>query len=163
MNVQEAMDMQGRLTLQKRNAANEIIEEIAAANSIVVTGRDLVARLFISQEGVKSISHMAVGAGSAKVDPAQKGLDHELFRKPINLIDPTKHLVETANNRKKVTVTAELDFNEPEARPDGEPHLLTEAGLFNADKEGVMYNRVVFPSISKTTDFKLTLIWEIIF
>ena len=40
---------------------------------------------------------------------------------------------------------------------------LTEAGLFNAAAAGVMYNRVVFPPINKTADFKLTLIWEIIF
>jgi hypothetical protein len=30
-------------------------------------------------------------------------------------------------------------------------------------KTAVMYNRVVFPVISKSADFKLTLIWEILF
>jgi hypothetical protein len=66
-----------------------------------------------------------------------------------------------------VTLRAELDFQEPPPNADDSPHLLTEAGLFTsddpADATGVMYNRVVFPVISKTTDFKLTLIWEIIF
>ena len=40
---------------------------------------------------------------------------------------------------------------------------LTEAGIFNADNTGVMYNRVVFPEISKTDKFTLSLIWKISF
>jgi len=40
---------------------------------------------------------------------------------------------------------------------------LTEAGIFNEDNGGVMYNRVVFPDISKTDKFTLSLIWKISF
>jgi hypothetical protein len=40
---------------------------------------------------------------------------------------------------------------------------LTEAGIFNSDNQGVMYNRVVFPEISKTDKFTLSLIWKISF
>ena len=40
---------------------------------------------------------------------------------------------------------------------------LTEAGIFNSDVQGVMYNRVVFPEISKTDKFTLSLIWKISF
>lgn len=40
---------------------------------------------------------------------------------------------------------------------------LTEAAIFNSDNEGVMYNRVVFPEISKTDKFTLSLIWKISF
>jgi hypothetical protein len=40
---------------------------------------------------------------------------------------------------------------------------LSEAGIFNADTGGVMYNRVVFPEISKTDKFTLSLIWKISF
>jgi hypothetical protein len=156
MNICDALEMKGRLTLQKRNAANEMIEAIEANNSIVLDGRDLVAKLFIN-EPIAPISHVAVGTGATPVDPAaDTELGTELFRKAINPIDPSQHLVTTDENKKKVTITAELDFNEANG-------ALTEAGLFNADSGGVMYNRVVFPPINKTTDFKLTLIWEIIF
>ena len=87
---------------------------------------------------------------------ANSQLESELFRKEINPIDITKDLTTTNDNKKKVMITAELDFNEGNG-------ALTEAGLFNADSGGIMYNRVVYLPINKTSDFKLTLIWEIIF
>jgi hypothetical protein len=40
---------------------------------------------------------------------------------------------------------------------------LSEAGIFNDESAGVMYNRVVFPEISKTDKFTLSLIWKISF
>ena len=112
MKVSEAIDMQGRLILQKRNAANEILEEIAAKNDIVLSGRDLVAKLFIN-EAIDPLSHIAVGTGATTVDPtANTTLENELFRKLIDPIDPTQHLTTTGDNKKKVTITAELDFSE---------------------------------------------------
>lgn len=156
MKANEFLDMKGRLTLQKRNAANQVYEEIAANNSIVLKGRDLVAKLFINEK-IAPVSHIAVGSGTDAVDPIKnEQLTTELFRKGIDPIDPTQNLVDTSDGRKKVTITAELDFNEANG-------ALTEAGLFNAAAGGVMYNRVVFPTINKTSDFKLTLIWEILF
>lgn len=156
MKVSEDLDIKGRLILQKRNAVNEILAEIAVNNSIVLTGRDLVAKLFI-HEAIAPISHVAVGTGTAEVKPnTDTQLNNELFRKAITKIDPTQNLTTTSDGKKKVTITAELDFNEANG-------ALTEAGLFNADTGGVMYNRVKFPVINKTSDFKLTLIWEILF
>jgi len=156
MQLTETLDLKGRLTLQKRNANGELVEEIAANNSIVLSGRDLVAKLFI-HETIAPVSHVAVGTGTAAVDPAANTqLAAEIFRKPIKPIDPTLHLGTTPDNKKKVTITADLDFLEALG-------ALTEAGLFNAASAGVMYNRVVFPAINKTDNFKLTLIWEIIF
>ena len=40
---------------------------------------------------------------------------------------------------------------------------ITEAGIFNAEREGTMYNRVVFPEINKTDKLTLSLIWKISF
>ncbi|MGB8698135.1 MAG: hypothetical protein WCD18_01855 [Thermosynechococcaceae cyanobacterium] len=156
MKASEFLDMKGQLTLQKRNAANEVFAEMAALNSIVLSGRDLVAKLFINEK-IDPISHIAVGKGTDPIDPVKdETLAAETFRKPITPIDLTQNLTTTSDGKKKVTVTAELDFNEANG-------ALTEAGLFNAATDGVMYNRVVFPEINKTSDFKLTLIWEILF
>lgn len=155
MKLQDALDMRGRLTVQKRDAESKIIETIQANNSIVLSGRDLVAKLFISQP-IAPISHVSVGKGSAVVTAADVALESEVFRKAINPIDPSQHVTTTGADKRKVMITAELDFAEAN-------DALTEAGLFNAASGGVMYNRVVFPPINKTPDFKLTLIWEIIF
>jgi hypothetical protein len=154
--VSKNLDMKGKLTVQKRDKSNEILEEFSASNNIVLTGRDLVAKLFIN-EGIAPISHVAVGTGKTEVDPkTDTNLNTELFRKAIKKIDPTQDLTITSDGKIQVKITVELDFNEANGS-------LTEAGLFNANTGGVMYNRAVFPAINKTNDFKLTLIWEILF
>ena len=156
MKMHEHIDMKGRLTIQLRDAGDKIRNQCSVRNSIVLTGRDLVAKQFID-EAIDPVSHIAVGTGSTPVDAAADSqLESELFRKEINPIDLTKDLTTTNDDKKKVMITAELDFNEGNG-------ALTEAGLFNADSGGVMYNRVVYLPINKTSDFKLTLIWEIIF
>lgn len=156
MILNDHIDLKGRLTLQIRNAAGGKIKEIKVNNSIVLSGRDLVAKQFIN-ETIQPVSHLAVGTGLTPVDPAaDTQLENEIFRKEINQIDPILHLT-TVDGRKKVFITAELTEN------DAEGAALREAGLFNSDTGGIMYNRVVFPEINKTTDFKLTLIWEILF
>lgn len=152
----ENHNMKGKLTLQKYDKSNQMVEQISEKNNIVLSGRDLVAKLFIN-ENIDPISHVAVGTGTTKVDPkTDTQLNAELFRKPITKINPTQDMTTTSDGRKKVKITVELDFNEAGGK-------LTEAGLFNAKDGGVMYNRVVFPAINKTNDFKLTLIWEILF
>ncbi|MCB9232798.1 MAG: hypothetical protein H6581_14095 [Bacteroidia bacterium] len=156
MILSDSIDPKGQLTLQFRNAKNELVEEIAAHNDIVQTGRDLVAKLFINQN-IPTISHVAIGTGASVTVPGtHTQLDSELFRKAINPINPANDLVITPAGKAKITISCDLDFNEGNGP-------LTEAGLFNANNAGVMYNRVVFPPVNKTVDFKLTLIWEITF
>jgi hypothetical protein len=155
MNLRDALDPRGRLTVEKTDARNILVETIHVHNSIVLSGRDLIAKLFVKQP-IEPVSHVAVGTGSTPVQASDAALVKELFRKPIAPIDPSRHISTTGENKRKVTITADLDFKEANG-------ALTEAGLFNAAAAGVMYNRVVFPPINKTTDFKLTLIWEITF
>jgi hypothetical protein len=55
-----------------------------------------------------------------------------------------------------VTLAATFDYNECNT-------LLTEAGIFNSEESGIMYNRVTFPEINKTDKLTLTLVWRITF
>lgn len=171
MKMADAMDMKGRLTIQQFNPNGQLITEIKANNFIVYTGRDLVAKMFLNQP-IDPIRYLAIGTGNNPVNPlSDTALQQEVFRKEIKPLDLAKDLsdsdeitvnvnggVITQKNR-KVRLCVDLDFTEPA----NQPVALTEAGLFNAAKGGIMYNRVVFPNITKTSDFKLTLIWEIIF
>ena len=155
MNLHDALDPRGQLIMQKMDARNTLVETIHVHNSIVLSGRDLIAKLFV-KEAIEPVSHVAVGTGTTPVQASDAILANEVFRKLIAPIDPSQHITTTDTSKRKVTITAELDFGEANG-------ALTEAGLFNAASAGVMYNRVVFPPINKTADFKLTLIWEIIF
>ncbi|MEN8445229.1 MAG: hypothetical protein ABG776_09500 [Cyanobacteria bacterium J06555_13] len=170
MKHSDALDMRGRLSLHAFDRAGNPIGTTKANNSIVYTGRDLVAQLFLDEE-LKPVRYIAVGTGSKKVEPdIDTQLQNEIFRKKLKKVDLTKDLmdinIETQKDpytSRKIILSADLDFEEPATQPNGDPHKLTEAGLFNAKSGGIMYNRVIFPSISKTKDFKLTLVWEIIF
>jgi hypothetical protein len=171
MKIADQLDMKGRLTIKKFNFDGQLLTEVKANNFIVYTGRDLVAQLFLGQK-IEPVKYIAVGTGNLPVNPVKdKTLQTEIFRKPIKQIDLSKDLTDTSEvtvtkegvnipqvNR-KVIVSADLDFKEP----GDKTYELKEAGLFNAEKDGIMYNRVVFPVITKTPDFKLTLVWEIIF
>jgi len=151
----ETIDLKGRITINQYDRHGNLFGRIEANNSIVMSGRDLVAKQFLGIS-TNPISHIAVGTGSDKVQPNDLELGMELLRKPLKPVDPSLHLTFTDDNRRKVFLSAELDFSEGNG-------ALTEAALFNADTNGIMYNRVVFPTVNKTPDFKLTLIWEIIF
>jgi hypothetical protein len=152
MKLTDAIDMKGRLTLRLKNQAGELIEEIAADNAIVLKGRRLVADLFTQGVGAKPISHIAVGTGNKPVIDGDSALEVEVFRKAIK---PTVNITEIGN-RVHVMVSTDLELTDTAANK-----ALTEAAIFNADN--IMYNRVVFQPVNKTADFKLSLVWEIIF
>ncbi|WP_334849484.1 hypothetical protein [Nostoc sp.] len=172
MKMSDELDMQGRLQIKTFNRDDELITEVKANNFIVYTGRDLVAQLFLGQK-IDPVRYLAVGTGNLAVNPViDNKLQTEVFRKQIKAIDLSKDLSDTPEvtitkegrdikqKNRKVIISADLDFKEP----GDQTYELKEAGLFNAAKDGgVMYNRVVFPVVTKTPDFKLTLVWEIIF
>ena len=158
MKNSEALEMQGRLWLELSDASGRVVERRDTPNHIVLSGRDLVARMF-TLGGLKPISHLAVGKGEQDVTPEDIRLADEVERVPIRPIQMERDLVDVStpdgkDKRKKVVVSAKLGFAQANTR-------LTEAALFNQDN--IMYNRVVFAPAEKTQDFTLTLVWEITF
>lgn len=156
MAIQDTMDIKGSLTIQKRDLNNQLVEEIHANNTIVTSGRRLVAQLFSKdfKDTIKPVSHIAIGGNDKAVADDDVQLAQEIFRKKINPIKDSDLVLLPDSKRIKLTITADLQAEEG----NGE---LKEAALFNEDK--VMYNRVIFKPINKTPDFTLTLIWEITF
>jgi len=158
MKTSEALDMQGCLTLQLCDAAGRMIHRQSAPNHIVLSGRDLVARMFVLGD-LKPISHLAVGKGIQAVTASDTKLATEIARVPIKPLQLDRDLLEIStedgkDKRKKVVIHAELGYAQGN-------ETLTEAALFN--QNGIMYNRIVFAPVQKTQDFVLTLIWEITF
>jgi hypothetical protein len=155
MAIQDTMDIKGSLTIQKRDLNNQLVEEIHANNTIVTSGRRLVAQLFSKdfKDTIKPVSQIAIGGNDKAVSDDDVQLVQQILRKEINPIKDSD-LVVLPDKRIKLTITADLQAEEG----NGE---LKEAALFNEDQ--VMYNRVIFKPINKTPDFTLTLIWEITF
>ena len=151
------LNMEGRLVIQKWQNGR-LAKENLAKNMIVNSGRRMVAQIFTG-EPISPVSHLAVGVGEDGVVGNDLGLRREVFRKPLKPVELTKDLTMNEDGRSRLILSMDLEPHEA----NGE--VLTEAGLFNSSnpEESIMYNRVVFPPISKTKDFKLTLIWEILF
>lgn len=164
--MKETMSMHGRLTLRLIDRAGRVVEERRQNNRIVKSGRRLVAELFAGVAGgtpPSKVTHMAVGSNEAAPADDQTGLVAERApRKPITEVTFSE-LDETAGTvtvrRVTATLKAVFDFNE--ANDLAVP--LREAGIFTADRGGVLYNRVVFEPVTKTDVFKLTLLWDITF
>ncbi|MFQ4135467.1 hypothetical protein PGN35_004035 [Nodosilinea sp. PGN35] len=184
MYLTDSLAMKGRLHIQRFDRAGQLINVVAANNAIVFTGRNLVAQLFAGVQGVAPITHLAVGTGDTAVQAdTDTTLSKEVLRKPLKAFDAARDLTssvlmlptpsaanpaqpETSYKSSRIRFSADLELNDLDpASNSGQPYILKEAGLFNAAglNTGVMYNRVVFPGIPKTNDFKLTLVWEILF
>lgn len=169
MKNSEILEMKGKLTIQKKSSDGEIIDIIQANNTIVETGRDLVAKLFLG-EAISKIGYVGVGTGEGDTDLSDSKLKQEVYRVPIKVIQNLQEKLTIKDNKAHVTIKAELPdtVNKPDNADENwkdQPWELREAGLFNQQgiNQGVMYNRVTFPTITKTNNFSLTLVWEIIF
>jgi hypothetical protein len=187
--MNENLEMHGVLTLQLTDQSGCLVYEQRCHNHIVTSGRMLVAQLFggvTTGLSPTKVTHMAVGTdGTEPVDAdpslkAQRG-----SRKPIDEVKYTSFLGAAAGATSVVTpavspvrprpgvgpilipaltrVRASLTavFNYDEANDAATP--LREAGIFTDATAGVMYNRVVFEPVTKTSAFKLTLLWDIVF
>lgn len=157
MALTDEMDMQGYLTMQLCDERQQIVEEIKIKNAIVADGREIVARQFAG-EAIGKVAYLAVGTGglddtqTPKLVPAKDNqLEKQLLRKSISGTEVLPY-----GDGWKVVLTTTLLANEAN-------EALTEAGLFNGPESSKMYNRVTFKPINKSTNFTLTLKWEIIF
>lgn len=158
MNTRETLDIVGQLTVQKYDLDGQLVEEISQHNDITLDGRKLVARLFnpklveADDDKIKRISSIHLGESNRAFKNNQNGLVQPVGQTPISSIDE----IVKDGSRIVLRIVGELDENNCNG-------TLREAGLFTDDETPLMYNRVVFPPISKTDQFKLTLIWEITF
>ena len=162
--MQESMEMSGRVTIELSDASGRVIERQQRRNLIVTSGRTLVAQLFGGISGGTppgKVSHMAVGTDATPPADEQTALLAERApRKPIEVtyseFDDLSSGVKV--RRVRASLKAVFDFGEANG-----PAPLREAAVFTAPAAGVMYNRVVFDAVTKTSAFQLTLLWDISF
>lgn len=163
--MQETIDMRGALTLRVTNREGVLVHQAHYKNRIVTSGRSLVAQMFAGvSEGVppSQVTHMAVGTDATPPSDTDTALIAERApRKAISEVDYSEISEGAGVNevkRVRARLTAVFDFGDANGAAP-----LREAGIFTADSAGVMYNRVVFESVTKTDAFKLTLLWDIVF
>ncbi len=151
-------DIKGKLTIRKHDLDGALVDQRTAHNSITTAGRQLVAELFRfnilgnEEDKINRITTMHLGGSQTAFQPSHEGLQDKIGQTVISNVE----MEPTADNRIRLRIVGELDTD----NCNGE---LKEAGLFTQDDPPIMYNRVTFDTITKSEEFKLTLIWELTF
>lgn len=161
--MHEILDIAGRLTLRLHAPDGRVVDERVAHNDITLAGRSLVARLFNVREEaeVPRVSRMCVGSSGEAFDARKKALGAVIGCVPVASVEASDVTDAAGKARRRLRITGELGTGQC----NGE---LREAGLFTAENPEnrateVMYNRVTFAPINKSSEFQLTLVWDIIF
>lgn len=155
--LRDDLSIQGRLLVRKYNLAGDLVQEVDAHNDITLNGRYLVSKLFSKDNAnVARVSKMAMGRSDTAFTQADTTLGDKIFETPVKTPIETSEVLDPVTGRKRVLLRLYGELGE-----DDSNDVLKEAGLFTDDN--VMYNRVTFGAITKTKQFKLTLVWEITF
>ncbi|HEU0015548.1 MAG TPA: hypothetical protein VFQ45_17865 [Longimicrobium sp.] len=155
MSLHERQDITGRLTLRLHAPDGRVAREQTASNEITPQGRALVAQLFnrdMAATPIARVSQIGLGRNGEKLKAGGTTLNEPIGMTPVRSIEQVPR--QPNETRTVLRLTGELAEKEMNG-------VLQEAGLFTED--GVMYNRVTFAPISKSEQFKLTLVWEITF
>ena len=109
-------------------------------NLVVQTGRELIASQ-LAEEDIGKPSHMAIGEDDTEPVLSDTTLRSEIARVAL-----------TSTERTGNTVVYEATVGTGE---------IVEAGIFNADSDGVMLNRAIFGVITKESADTLTISWAL--
>ena len=157
MKTREINNICGQLTLQQWTLDDQLINTHTVYNSIALEGRRLVARLFNKDAAggeIQRVNKIGLGSSQDGFKPDQITLIDKVGETPIAKVEEVQVTDANGTPRIALRLTGELGKDEVN-------YPLREAGLFTED--GVMYNRVTFDTITKSSQFKLTLVWEITF
>lgn len=178
--MRQQLSPTGRLHLVLRDPRTQrVIEARTVPNLVTTAGRALLADLLTgAAQGIARIE-LAVGSGLAEDEteptppaPGDTELRNELLRVDTELEASSVAVLGEGQPPRSITaISAVL-----EAQLGGEALALREAGLVmtrlagngNGEGEGepeteILYNRVVFPLITKEPELQMSLTWEVIF
>jgi len=155
MTMKEQHGLEGYLHIVLRDRSGTVIEQRKISNLITTAGKMLLANYFSGIILGKPEMAIAVGSSGEKESEADTELINEEEK-----VAATVPSVDVQKEGVVVTVTATLPATDAEKQQQ-----LKEAGILitppNADP--VLYNRVVFPVVTRTGNMEMTLTWEVMF
>lgn len=158
MSIDERQGMSGRLTLELRHPDGSLLERRRVDNLITRAGRMLVARLFSGELAGPPALAIAVGSGSTPASVSDAALEAQLDQAAADPAPVQESEDEGAGGIASVSVTLPT-------LPPGASQALREAGILITlpGAPPVLYNRVTFPTITRTENLQMTLTWEVTF
>lgn len=149
----DGLAIRGDWTLEVIAADGRVKARHTQRNSVVNDGlnwlREYLGRGFNPSEQPDPMAFIAIGSGSVPVSATDSALTSELARQVIENYDEGG------------TGVVILDTTFDGGGSDPVEGTITEAGLFNAETDGTMFARVVFPAVTKeeSDNFKMTAVF----
>jgi hypothetical protein len=156
--------MKGRLTLELKSQAGELLAHVRADNAVMQAGGKLVASLFAGKG--TPITHMGVGTSDAPdgdqfaTTQLTPGTGTDALQGATDVAIPADAFtIDTDATKRVVWVRARITV--PAGSATG---TLREAGLLSKTASAsTLYNRVVFAPIVKRASDELSMFWEVSF
>jgi len=132
----------GRILLERRKKDGTVIDSQEIKNTIVNTGKELVANLIGAIGSPDALAYIAIGEGSTGVQATDTTLETEVERESASVSYEASY---------KAIFEKTFDFG------SGESYSITEVGLFDVVTESgsVMLNRATFSAKSVDVDIDL--------
>jgi hypothetical protein len=143
--MEHKIKVKGTVELVVVDKTGKIIEERRVDNLIVNTGLSQLTDYIAGNAPGIPVSHIAIGDGQTPVQPTDTTLENELHREPATITVDSIGVVEYQHIWAIGTATGSY----------------FEAGMFNADADGTMFNRVTFPELIVEDIHQLIVTWTI--
>ena len=138
----------GKFDITVIDKYGNIKQHITNHNRVVDGGLELIASLIAGEDNdpqyISRPTYCAIGADNKSVESTDTALGNELYRKAFDTV------VRTNNNVEFTTTFLP-------AEPDLQRCRVQEVALFNANDDGVMFNRCIFSQINKYVDDTLVI------
>jgi hypothetical protein len=159
MTMKEQHGLGGCLHIVLRDPSGAVLERRQIRNLITTAGKMLLAGYFSGIILGKPQMAIAVGSSDDEVSEVDTALKKQMVQVEASVpsVDVKK---ESGVDRVVATVTATLPATEEE-----EQQQLREAGILITPPNAapVLYNRVVFPVVTRTGNMEMTLTWDVVF
>ena len=159
MTMIEQHGLGGCLHIVLRDLSGTVHEQRQVRNLITTTGKMLLANYFSGIILGKPELAIAVGSSGDEVSETDTALKNEVEKAVATV--PSVHVKKEGGvDRVVATVTATLQATQEEKQQQ-----LREAGILITppNSDPVLYNRVVFPVVTRTGNMEMTLTWELVF
>lgn len=155
MSFSDDIGVSGKVHIEVRDRDGRLVETTTVKNLVTAAGRRLLGRVLSGQTGLTGTLHMAVGSGKTATTPSHTQLDAQLDRVAVS----SSELLD-ASDRVVLRVNATFDRLSPDAE-----QVLQEAGIVIVPPDGqpVLFNRVVFKPITRSSDLAISLSWDVLF
>ena len=143
MSIKETIQVKGRLHIERRNAAGELVEVRDINNLVVTLGKNFIAsRMNGTTPAV--MPHMAVGTSGTAAALGDSALGGEVGRVALT-----------------PSVTNNVVSYSGVFGPGVGTGALQEAGIFNASSAGTLLARSTFPVLNKAAGDTVTIAWSV--